>query len=174
MWQRWFKNQCVAVGWAAKWGFKLTGPSDGGRGWSAARNALNEMSIGDSVVVALRGHRVGRIGTITGKAIGDDQWDLLVPPGPGLEDGEMGMGVFVRWDLTVGPDSHDLVVQLFPGHTFTNGELRPTVSRIYSLEVKHLLEEMNDPTNWVSLLGKFSYEKALSDFIANYPASSVV
>ncbi len=141
MWQRWFKNQCVAVGWAAKWGFKLTGPSDGGRGWSAARNALNEMSIGDSVVVALRGHRVGRIGTITGKAIGDDQWDLLVPPGPGLEDGEMGMRVFVRWDLTVGPDSHDLVVQLFPGHTFTNGELRPTVSRIYSLEVNTCLRK---------------------------------
>jgi RecB family endonuclease NucS len=28
---------------------------------------------------------------------------------------------------------------------------------------------MNDPSNWVSLLGKFRYEKALSDYIANYP-----
>ena len=28
---------------------------------------------------------------------------------------------------------------------------------------------MNDPTNWVSLLGNFRYEKTLSDYIANYP-----
>ena len=169
MWQRWYKNQCVAVGWAAKWGFKLHGPSDGGRGWSAARNALNEMEVGDYVVVALRSHRVGRIGEITGKAISDDEWNPLVPPGPGLEDGEMGRRILVRWDLTVGPDSQDLIVQLPIGNTFSNGELRPTVSRIYSVPMEQLVEEMNDPSNWVSLLGKFRYEKALSDYIANYP-----
>ena len=28
---------------------------------------------------------------------------------------------------------------------------------------------MNDPRNWVGLLGKFGYEKALSDYIATYP-----
>jgi hypothetical protein len=28
MWQRWFKNQCVAVGWAAQWGYRLNGLSD--------------------------------------------------------------------------------------------------------------------------------------------------
>jgi hypothetical protein len=169
MWQRWFKNQCVAVGWAAKWGYKLDGSSIGGKGWSAARNALNQMGVGDLVIVALRGHRVGRIGTITDKTIGDDQWDPLVPPGPGLEDGEMGRRVLVRWDLNVGPDSHDLVVQLPSDSTFTNGELRPTISRINSLSVDRIIEEMNDPSNWVSLLGKFRYEKALSDYIANYP-----
>jgi hypothetical protein len=27
---------------------------------------------------------------------------------------------------------------------------------------------MNDLANWVSLLGSFRYEKALSDYIANY------
>lgn len=168
MWQRWFKNQCVAVGWAEKWGYKLEGVSTN-KGWSAARNALNQMSVGDVVVVALRDHRVGRIGTITGKAIGDNQWDPLVPPGPGLEDGEMGRRILVRWDLNVGPDSYDLIIQLPPGNTFTNGELRPTVSRINSLSIDRLIEEMNDPSNWVSLLGKFSSEKALSDYIANYP-----
>lgn len=64
MWQRWLKNQCVAVGWAEKWGYKLEGASTN-KGWSAARNALNQMSVGDVVVVALRNNRVGRIGTIT-------------------------------------------------------------------------------------------------------------
>jgi RecB family endonuclease NucS len=29
---------------------------------------------------------------------------------------------------------------------------------------------MNDPANWVRLRGSFSYEKALSDYIANYPS----
>lgn len=169
MWQRWYKNQCVAVGWAAMSGFKLHGDTDGGRGWITARNAINEMRPGDYVVVALRGHRLGRLGQLTAKAIEDDDWNPLVPPGPGLPDGEMGRRILVRWDLTTGPDSPDLVVQLPPGKTFSNGELRPTVSRVQSRTVDAVRADMNDPANWVSLLGSFRYEKALSDYIANYP-----
>jgi hypothetical protein len=169
MWQRWYKNQCAAVGWAAAWGYKLNGPSEGGKGWSAARNAIKEMQLGDYIVVALRGHRVGRLGQITGKKIEGDEWDPLVPIGPGLPDGEMGRRIEVRWDLAVGPNNQDLVVQLPSEKTFSNGELRPTVSRIQSLSLENLKREMDDPTNWVSLLGSFKYEKALSDFIANYP-----
>jgi len=89
MWQRWFRNQCAAVGWAGKWGYRLIGQTKGGRGWSAARKAINNMAIGDLVVVALHGHRIGRLGEITGKAINDDEWNPLVPPGPQLPDGEM-------------------------------------------------------------------------------------
>jgi hypothetical protein len=128
------------------------------------------MQPGDYVVVALKGNRIGRIGQITSKEIGDDQWAPMVPPGVGLPDGEMGRRVLVRWDLTVGPDNPDLVVQLPPGCRLTSGELRPTVSRIRSIELEELIGEMNKPSNWVSLLGNFSYEKALSDFIANYPS----
>jgi hypothetical protein len=169
MWQRWFKNQCVAVGWAAKWGFKLNGKTKGGRGWSAARNAIKRMELGDYVVVALRGHRVGRLGEITGKAIGDDEWNPLVPKGPGLPDGEMGRRIFVRWDLTVGPDNQDLVIQLPADRRFSSGELRGTAVSVKSITLESLCKQMNDPENWINLLGKFSYEKALSDYIANYP-----
>jgi hypothetical protein len=151
------------------WGFKLHGETDGGRGWSTARNAIKEMRIGDYIVVALKGHKVGRLGEITAKAIEDTDWNPLVPPGPGLPDGEMGRRILVRWDLTTGPESQDLVVQLPPGATFSNGELRPTVSRVQSLTIEGVRSQMNDPANWVSLLGSFSYEKALSDYIANYP-----
>ena len=165
MWQRWFKNQCVAVGWASAWGYMLHGKTEGGKGWSTARNAINEMKLGDFVVVALRGHRVGRLGQITEKAIQDDQWNPLVPIGPELPDGEMGRRINVRWELTTGPENQDLVVQLPEGKTFSSGELRPTVSRIYSMTVEELRQHMNDQTNWVSLLGKFGYEKALSDYI---------
>ena len=169
MWQRWFKNQCAAVGWAGKWGYLLNGKTKGGRGWSAARNALNEMAIGDLVVVALQRNRIGRLGEITGKAIEDDQWEPLVPPGPELSDGEMGRRILLRWDMTTGPDDRDLVVQIPPESVFTNGELRPGVSRIRSRTIEEVRMVMNDPRNWVGLLGRFGYERALSDYIANYP-----
>ncbi len=169
MWQRWFKNQCVAVGWASAWGYKLNGDTKGGKGWSTARNAIKDMKPGDIVVVALRGHRIGRIGQITGKAIDDSEWDPLVPISPDMTEGEMGRRIYVRWELTTGPDNHDLIIQLPEGNTFSNGELRPTVSRVTSMSVKKLRTLMNNQENWVSLLGKFRYEKALSDYIANYP-----
>lgn len=167
MWQRWYRSQCVAVGWPRK---KLYDQTTGDRGWNAARNALEEMRQGDYVVVALRGNRVGRLGQITGKAVQDDQWDPFVPPGLGLPDGELGRRILVRWELTIGPDNPDLVVQLPTGSTFTTGELRPTVSRIRSSTFDTLKKQMNDPANWVNLLGNFRYEKALSDYIANYPS----
>lgn len=169
MWQRWFKNQCVAVGWANALGYKLNGENKGGKGWSTARNAIKDMEVGDYVVVALRGHRVGRIGKITGKAIDDDEWSPLVPKSSDMPYGEMGRRVFVRWELTTGPDNQDLVIQLPERNTFSNGELRPTISKIYSKTVDELRALMNDRENWVSLLGRFGYEKALSDYIANYP-----
>lgn len=169
MWQRWFQNQCVAVGWAAEWGYRLDGRTKGGRGWRVARKAIKDMAIGDLVVVALCGHRIGRLGEITGKPIEDDQWAPLVPPGPGVKDGEMGRRILVRWDLTIGPDDTDLVVQLPAGRTFSNGELRPSVSRIHSRSIKELKQLMNDRRNWVGLMGRFGYEAALSDYIASYP-----
>lgn len=169
MWQRWFKNQCVAVGWANTWGYNLEGPTKGGRGWSQARNAIKEIDIGDYIVVALHGHKVGRLGQVTSKSIEDDKWDPLVLPCKDMPDGEMGRRIFVRWDLTVGPDDYDLAIQLPDSCVFTSGELRPTVSIIKSRTVKELSKTMNDPTNWVGLLGNFRYEKALSDYIAAYP-----
>lgn len=169
MWQRWFKNQCVAVGWASARGYKLNGDTEGGKGWSTARNAIKDIEFGDYVVVALRGHRVGRIGEVTGKAIEDDKWNPLVPSSPDMPDGEMGRRIYVRWELTTGPDNQDLVIQLPESNTFSNGELRPTVSRIYSMSADELRALMDDQENWVNLLGKFGYEKVLSDYIANYP-----
>lgn len=169
MWQRWFRNQCVAVGWASKWGYKLEGKTKKHRGWSRVRNVLKEMKVGDLVIVALKGHRVGRLGEIVGMATGDDQWKPLVPEGPKLPDGEMGRRIFVRWDLTTGPVDDDLVVKLPASCRFSLPELRPTASKVASQSIKNVQEAMNDPSNWISLLGKFGYEQALSDYIATYP-----
>ncbi len=167
MWRRWFRNQCVAVGYAKDWGYHIEGSSPE-RGWSYTRNRLLEMDINDDVVVTLSGNRVGRIGRITKMAFRDDEWDPLVPRGPGLKIGEMGRRVQVRWDLTVGPDNPDLIVQLPYEHRFPKNELRRAITRIGSITRAQLGGVMNDPKNWVSLLGNFHYEKALSDYIANY------
>lgn len=169
MWQRWFRHQCVGIGWPPADGYRLNGPSDGGQGWNRARKTLKSVVVGDEVVVTLRGHRVGRLGVVTDKAIEDDQWDPLVPASRDLQTGEMGRRLLVRWDLTVGPDSRDMVVALPPEVRLTSGELRPTITRVRSQTTKELVEVMNDASNWVGLLTHFDYERALSGYIAAYP-----
>ena len=108
------------------------------------------MEPGDYVVVALKNKRVGRIGQITGKAIGDDEWDPLVPESNDMPDGERGRRIFVRWELTTGPDNYDAIIQLPEDKTFNSGELRPAVARIRSLTVEELRVVMNDQKNWVA------------------------
>lgn len=106
MWQRWYRNQCVAVGWHRKWGYPLTGTitaKDYGPAWSRARSALHKIEVGDCIIVSLRGNRVGRLGEVTGKAIEDNDWKPLVPLTKDYPDGEMGRRIFVRWDLNHGP-----------------------------------------------------------------------
>ena len=177
MWQRWFKEQCVAVDWASQWGYPLYGDygeiyGDNPKSWSIARNALKNMATGDYVVVALKNNCVGRIGQIIHKAIKDNEWNPLVTPNPAMKEmryGAMGRRILVRWELTTGPDNQDLVVQLPEENRFNGAQLRLTVARISSMKVGQLRELMNDPKNWVNLLGKFGYEKALSDYIGNYP-----
>lgn len=167
--QRWFRNQCVAVGWPPDDGYCLNGDTEGGKGWSTARNAIKKMEIGEFVVVAMKNNKIARIGEITGKAIEDHQWVPLVPKSKSLPTGEMGRRIFVRWDLTLGPQNLDLVISLPEDRRFTSGELRPTVGEIRSQTIEGLKTVVNHPANWVSLLGQFVYEKALSDYIANYP-----
>jgi hypothetical protein len=168
MWQRWFRHQCVGIGWPPD-SFQLNGPSDGGPGWSRAREALKAVLIGDQIIVTLRGHRVGRLGEVTGKAIDDDQWDPLVPLSRDLPSGEMGRRILVRWDLTVGPDNRDMVIELPLAVQLSPGELRPTIGQVRSRSTKELIDAMNDPSNWVGLLTHFDYERALSGYIAAYP-----
>ena len=139
MWQRWFKNQCVGVGWPGSSGYKLTGETKGNQRWKRARKALQEIVIGDLIIVALRGHRVGRIGEVTGKAIGDDDWNPLVPKSKEQPKGEMGRRIYVRWDLTIGPDDREMVVQLPENHRMNPGELRPAICKIRSKSYNKLI-----------------------------------
>jgi Endonuclease NucS C-terminal domain len=169
LWRQWYKNQCVAVGWNASLGYRLRGLTKSSQGWTVARKALIEAEIGDWFVVQLKKHRVGRVGEVIGKAINDDEWNPLVPASKNLPEGQMGRRILVRWDLTVGPDNKDSIIQLPDGTRFGPSELRPTICAIRSMSFEKLKSAMNDPANWVGLLSHFQYEKALSDYIATYP-----
>jgi hypothetical protein len=170
MWQRWYRNQCVAVGWRSTWGFPLESPMPKkDNGWSRTRKALQRIAIGDYVIVSLSGNRVGRLGQVTAKAFADTDWAPLVPRGPGAPDGEMGRRILLRWDLTVGPDDRDMVVRMPKGSQFTSGEVRATIGEIRSLSLSDLRAVMADRNNWESLFAHFDYEKALSGYIATYP-----
>lgn len=169
LWLRWLRSQSVAVGWASDWGYHLHGETKRPRGWIASRNAFASMAVGDSVLVTLSRNRVGRMGEIIRLAVGDKEWDPLVPRSKELPIGEMGRRVFVRWDLSVGPADFDLVVALPRQIRLPQGEVRPTVSQIRSHSVEQFRDALNDSANWVGLTGKFAYEKALSDFISAYP-----
>lgn len=165
LWRQWFKHQCVAVGWPPGTGCLLHGKIKKGQGgWCRARKALKDIQVGDAIVVALGGRRIGRLGWVTEKAIEDSQWNPLVPANSDWPKGEMGRRVLVRWDLKHSPDNLDLVVQLPE-----RGGRHPTLSRVHSKTVEEYEKVMADPENWVGLVGRFGYERALSDYIVLYP-----
>ena len=163
MWHRWYRQQCVAVGWRSSRSRRRN------QGWLLARNSLERMRVGDYVVVALQNNCVGRLGRITAKHVSDAEWDPLVPPSKHLRYGEMGRRIEVRWELSIGPDDRDLIVLLPNGARFTTHELRTTIAEIRSVRLDLLRRAMDNPANWVGLLSHFAYEKALSEYIAAYP-----
>lgn len=167
LWQRWLKCQCVTVGYAPRWGYKMEGGKmKGKRDWIKARNALKSIEHGDFIVAALPDRRIGRLGKVVEKQVNDDQWDPLIPPSPDDEAGRMGRRILVRWDLEHSPDSLDLVVKL--PEDFDIG-WRGTLNRVWDKSRKEFEEVMANPANWVGLVGHFGYEWALSDYIALYP-----
>jgi hypothetical protein len=162
MWGYRLRGERSAVGWAAKWGQRS--------GWSLCRGMIDEIKQGDRVIVSLQGHRVGRIGEVTGKAIEDDKWDPLVPPSKDKDnsDGQIGRRIFVRWEMETGPDDRKMVVALPEGARFKPGQIRPTIAELPLRMLDRLRKVMKDPSNWVGL-SEFPYEKALSDYIGAYP-----
>lgn len=169
LWRHWFRQQAVAVGWPAQAGYHLHGKSKGHRGWARARNCLLAVKPGDRVLVALHGNRVARVGTVLELAVDDALWKPFVPPGPGAPYGEKGRRIHVKWDLELGPDDREMVVELPPSSRLSSGELRPTIAKVRSQPFGRLAEVIADPTNWVPLWAHFSLERALSGYIAAYP-----
>lgn len=170
MWQRWFKNQCVAIGWPPPAYSSTPGVGYQSRSWTRAWNAAVSIEVGDNVAVALKGHKLGRIGQVIDKQLDDRAWNPLVPPDSYLPNGEIGRRILVRWDLQNAPDNLNRIVQLPPPTRLNTGELRPAISEIQSQSLDTLRSVASDPANWVGLMSTFNYERSLSEFIASYPS----
>lgn len=169
IWRHWYRHQCVAVGWPPSSGFSFDEAPTTNAGWRIARNALRKVAVGDAIVVTFKGHRVGRMGQVSGLKLNDADWNPLVPARRGLPEGELGRRIEVRWDLTCGPDDRDSLVQLPPALRLSGASLRLTIARLDSRQERKLRAAINDEANWVRLGGVFRYEHSLSDYIAAFP-----
>jgi hypothetical protein len=169
LWQRWFRSQCVALGWPPRAGYHLDGSGKKSFGWTIARNALARIKPGDHIFVALRESRVARLGTVTELAVRDSEWKPFVPPSETHEHGEKGRRIHVKWNLELGPDDREYVVALPLGVRLSGAQLRTTLSVVKSISLDQLQSVLADQTNWVRLWSNFDYERALSGYIAAFP-----
>lgn len=169
LWQRWFRSQCVALGWPPQSGFHLDGSGVRTLGWTIARNALARIKPGDHIFVTLQGSRVARLGTVTELAVRDSEWRPFILPSRTVRYGEKGRRIHVKWDLELGPDDREHVVALPPGFRLTGAQLRTTLAVVKSISLDDLQRILTDQTNWVRLWANFDYERALSGYIAAFP-----
>jgi len=169
LWQRWFQSQSIALGWPPQAGFHLDGSGVRKHGWTIARNALARIKPGDHIFVTIQGSRVARLGSVTGLAVQDSDWNPFIPPSRTEKYGEKGRRIHVRWRLDLGPDDRELVVELPPGSRLSGAQLRTTLSIVKSPSLADLHRILADPANWVRLWANFDYERALSGYIAAYP-----
>lgn len=175
LWNTWFKERVVAVGWSRLWGFKVErGAGKKDHTWSRVRACLGRMKRGDRIVVQLPGNHVARVGhVVSTRGIADEVWNPTVPRVPGsrkrLErDGEMGRRIAVRWSR-VGPTDPDLITVL-PDEAQLSVPVRmaPLV-RLKPEAYKRIRAAMQANDNWVRVVPEFKHESALSDYIAVNP-----
>ncbi len=169
MWLRWLRHQAVGIGWPPQDSYHLTGSTEEERGWKNTRTALCNMGVGDFLFSYLGDHRIGRLGEIVDIKVGDGDWAPLVEPKVHPPHGEMGRRVLVRWDFVNAPDDLDLVVRLPKGSRLRPNEWRGTIREIQSQTVSGLREVLKDRENWVGIVPRFRYERALANYIGAYP-----
>jgi len=166
IWGLWFKKQCVTDGHSPEKQCRLEGGKKS-HDWIVTRKALQKIRLGDLILVALPGCRIGRIGRVLELKILDDDWHALYPGEPGgWKNGYMGRRISVQWELDRGaPDSPNQVVQLPDGVNLGRGTLR----LVKHHKVEWFRQVIANPANWVDMVGVFGYERSLSDYIAVYP-----
>ncbi len=167
LWQTWFLQQTVAIGWPTPH-FSLEGPTPD-RSWAAARAAASQVRVGDRIVVQLSNSRVGRIGTVTQVKIEDAHWNPTVPVDKKNPEGEMGRRIEVRWDLHVGPVSPSAVARLPVEARFKGRALRSTIVRLKEETAEKIVLALSDEANWTSVHSGFASERAISEYIDAFP-----
>jgi hypothetical protein len=168
LWRRCFRAQCATVGWPPGAGYHLEGRS---KRWGATKrvqNALGKISVGDEIVIQLPHNRIARIGSVVAVKVTDDDWKSLVPRSSEEPDGEQGRRIEVRWNLEIGPDDPEMVVEL-PPDARLGGGARGTINAISRARFRKIRAAMQEEANWVGLTSRIGHETVLSDYLAAVP-----
>src|SRR5271157_3730211 len=99
VWNRWYRECCVAVGWyPPTWSFEGEGETTGG--WPYVRNRLREIRVGDKVIPFLLKWRIGPVGIVREVKVADADWNPTVQKGDygGSEEYELGRRILVTWE----------------------------------------------------------------------------
>ncbi len=168
LWRRCFRAQCAPIGWPPGAGYHLEGRT---KAWGKTRrvqNALRKISAGDQVVVQLPGSRIARIGTVVAVNVADKDWNPLVPSTREWPNGEQGRRIEVRWDMELGPDDPDMVVEL-PEEARLGGGARGTISEMSRERFQKIRAAMREEANWIGLTNRIGHETVLSDYLVTVP-----
>src|SRR5271166_3615926 len=152
VWARWYKDNCVAVGWPPpEWTFEGGTESNG---WEWTRDRLKQVKIGDKIVPFLLRWRIGPVGTVTGLQIADSEWNPTVEQGKyadNPDEPELGRRILVNWDIAGMPPGGKAA--LVPVATRPNRPLaRRTIEELLPDQYERLCSVLGDATNWVDII----------------------
>jgi hypothetical protein len=151
LWARWYRENCVAVGWPPP-EFGLAGGTENS-GWAWTRDRLNQMRVGDKVIPFLLKWRIGPVGTVRELRVTDGDWSPTVDEGAysrNPDQAELGRRVLVTWEQAGMPP--DGKVAIVPANLRTGGPLaRHTVEELPAVQFERLCSALSDASNWVDV-----------------------
>jgi hypothetical protein len=147
LWQKWLKENCVAIGWPPS-RYHLTGPTNKSS-WRLARERALQIKPGDTVVPYILPYKFGTPGRVLSVEIADEQWKPTVKKGGyarNPDEPELGRRIQVEW-LKSGPTPDK--VALVPLRMRTNGgEVKQTIEPITSSRYARFKNIFGNPKNW--------------------------
>lgn len=150
LWDRWYTEKCVAVGWGPRRGLSLDGLTDD-RAWVYARNRLREMQERDQVVPFLKDWRIGPVGTVVNFKIRDEEWEPTIQPHEAHDrKPHLGRRINVRWETgDMPPDGRAASI---PMHLRSRRALAlHAIENLTSQRFQELCTILADPSNWTDV-----------------------
>lgn len=151
VWRRWYRENCVAVGWGPPiWSYE--GGGEITPGWRFVRNRLMEIEPGDKVIPFLLKWRIGPIGTVREMAVADSDWNPTVKGGDYGEEPELGRRILVTWEVNGMPPEG--MVATVPAGQRPGGRAplaRHTIEELPDEQFENLRSVLAAKENWSEL-----------------------
>lgn len=151
VWRRWYRENCVAVGWyPPTWSFDAQGEDT--EGWPFARNRLKRMRAGDKVIPFLLKSRIGPVGTIRAINATDVDWNPTVEKGNyrGNEGhAALGRRILVTWEQAgMPPDGKIATVPVTHRRNGRSPLARHTIEELSDEQFLNFCSVLSAKENW--------------------------